>query len=73
MREPTYVAAPREPRPQPRLVQRWVTVAMAAALVLAVAVGWLLFALRGQQDPALEVGAPGPDTASVTTAAAAPA
>lgn len=73
MRDPTYVADPREPRPQPRLIHRWVAVAVAAVTVLAVAAGWLLFAVSGRQDPALDVGALAPVDAPAPTAGAAPA
>lgn len=57
MREPTFVADPREPKPSPRLARWRLAVAVAAVVVLAAAVAWLVFAVLGRQDPALEVGA----------------
>lgn len=54
--DPTFVADPREPKPRPRLARWRLAVAAAATVVLVAGVAWLVFALLGQQDPALEVG-----------------
>jgi anti-sigma-K factor RskA len=71
MREPTFVADPREPKPAPRLARWRAVVAVAAVVVLAAALAWLVFALLGREDPALEVGSAA--LAAPLTAAGSPA